>query len=138
MGQILTAIQAVEDRFNKNGYHYPYVFLNDEPFSQNFIDATSALISSNASYGKLFLLPTCYTTSYGDLGLVPTDHWVEPSWIDEEKAAASRAVLEEKQVLYAGSVSYRRMCRYQSGFFFRHDLLKDYDWCKLAFSFPLW
>lgn len=30
------AIRQLEDRFN-NRYHYPWVFLNDEPFDENFI-----------------------------------------------------------------------------------------------------
>ena len=29
------SIREIEDRFNRN-YHYPYVFLNDEPFSDEF------------------------------------------------------------------------------------------------------
>jgi len=73
----------VEDRFNKNGYHYPYVFLNDEPFSKEFIESTSSLVSGNTSYG-----------------IIPKSHWEEPEWIDEERAAASRAVLEEKKVCH--------------------------------------
>ena len=32
----IRAIKSIEDRFNRN-YGYPYVFLNDEPFSINFI-----------------------------------------------------------------------------------------------------
>jgi alpha 1,2-mannosyltransferase len=29
-------------------------------------------------------------------------------------------------VLYGGSVSYRNMCRFNSGFFYRHELLQSY------------
>lgn len=32
---VVEAIQSMEDRFNKR-FKYPYVFLNDEPFSDEF------------------------------------------------------------------------------------------------------
>ncbi len=31
------SIQALEDRFNHK-YHYPWIFLNDVPFDQTFIE----------------------------------------------------------------------------------------------------
>lgn len=34
------AVRQMEDRFN-NRYHYPWVFLNDEPFSEEFIQCVS-------------------------------------------------------------------------------------------------
>jgi len=47
---------------------------------------------------------------------------------------------------YAGSVPYRKMCRYNSGFFYEHELLSTYDYywrvepnvkfCKSFSSFP--
>lgn len=33
-----------------------------------------------------------------------------------------------KKVIYGHSVPYRNMCRFNSGFFFRHPLLADYDY----------
>jgi alpha 1,2-mannosyltransferase len=32
---VVASIQSMEDRFNKK-YHYPWVFLNDEPFTEEF------------------------------------------------------------------------------------------------------
>lgn len=61
-------------------------------------------------------------------GLVPQEHWLEPAWIDQERAAESRKKMKEAKVIYGGNEAYRRMCRYQSGFFFRHELLQQYDW----------
>ena len=60
--------------------------------------------------------------------MVPHEHWSIPNWIDEEKAKRAREDMEARQIIYGGSLSYRHMCRFQSGFFFRHELLKDYDW----------
>lgn len=67
----------------------------------------NALISSTASYG--FIEP---------------EDWEEPSWIDKEKAEQER---ENADYLYGHSQSYRRMCRYQSGGFYRHPLMQSYD-----------
>ena len=91
---------------------YPYVFLNDKPFDERFIKMTSGITSGKTSYG-----------------LVPAEHWGKhPSWIDEDKAKLAREDMAKNNVIYGDSVPYREMCRYQSGFFFRHELLKDYDW----------
>ncbi|KAG8901133.1 alpha 1,2-mannosyltransferase 2.4.1 [Tulasnella sp. 403] len=107
---VLESIKQNEDRFNKR-YGYPYVFLNEEPFSADFIKYTSEVVSTQTSYG-----------------LIPHDHWYQPKWIDEEKASAARKMMEQKQVIYGGSLPYRNMCRFNSGFFFRHELLQKYDY----------
>lgn len=48
---IARSIRQIEDRFNRN-YHYPWVFLNDVPFTDEFIQVTSALTSGKAKYGN--------------------------------------------------------------------------------------
>ncbi|KAG8990007.1 alpha 1,2-mannosyltransferase 2.4.1 [Tulasnella sp. 427] len=107
---VLESIKQNEDRFNKR-YGYPYVFLNEEPFSADFIKYTTEVVSTKTEYG-----------------LIPHDHWFQPKWIDEERAKAARKKMVDKQVIYGGSVPYRNMCRFNSGFFFRHDLLQKYDY----------
>ncbi|KAL1957295.1 hypothetical protein VTO42DRAFT_6201 [Malbranchea cinnamomea] len=105
---IAQSIKQVEDRFNRN-YHYDWVFLNDREFDEDFKAVTSAMVSGNTYYGR-----------------VPRDHWSFPSWIDPKRAAAARQ--EMKKLRYGSSTSYRHMCRYQSGFFFRHPLMLKYDY----------
>jgi alpha 1,2-mannosyltransferase len=48
--EIVKSIRRVEDRFNRN-YHYPWVFLNDVPFTEEFIEITSRMVSGETSYG---------------------------------------------------------------------------------------
>lgn len=48
--EIVKSIQQIEDRFNRH-YHYPWIFLNEVPFTQEFIDVTSKLISGETEYG---------------------------------------------------------------------------------------
>lgn len=70
------------------------------------------------------------TRSEVRFGLVPKEQWSYPEWISESMAATSRKSMREKnpQLPYADSESYRHMCRYQSGFFFRHELTLDLDY----------
>ena len=50
-----------------------------------------------------------------EFGLIPRDHWFQPDSIDEAKAKESRDKMVEKNIIYGGSVSYRNMCRFNSG-----------------------
>ncbi|KAI9803344.1 MAG: alpha 1,2-mannosyltransferase 2.4.1 [Piccolia ochrophora] len=107
---IARSIRQVEDRFNRN-YHYDWVFLNDKPFDETFIKVTKSLISGNVKYGE-----------------IPKEHWSFPDFVDQDRAAKVRKEMKEKKIIYGDSVSYRHMCRYESGFFFRHPLMLDYEW----------
>ncbi|KAF9583750.1 hypothetical protein BGW38_008662 [Lunasporangiospora selenospora] len=102
------AIRQIEDRFNHR-YGYPYVFLNEKPFSEMFKDSLRAISKSEMKFG-----------------LIPTEHWSYPSWISKERAAEARKSM--KKIIYGWSQSYRHMCRYQSGFFFQHELMLPYDY----------
>ena len=108
--EISKSIRHVEDRFNKK-YGYDWVFLNDQEFDDQFKKVTTALISGKTHYG-----------------LIPKDHWSFPDFIDQNKAADVRKDMANRKIIYGDSVSYRHMCRYESGFFFRHDLMKNYEW----------
>ena len=107
---IVESIRQVEDRFNRH-YHYDWVFLNDKEFDENFKKVTTALISGRTRYGK-----------------VPQEHWSFPEWIDQEKARKVREDMAERKIIYGDSTSYRHMCRFESGFFFRQELMQEYEW----------
>ena len=42
-----------------------------------------------------------------------------PEWIDQYKAKKVREDMAQRKIIYGDSVSYRHMCRFESGFFFR-------------------
>jgi len=107
---LLESIKQIEDRFNRK-FQYPYVFLNEEPFSEDFKKLTQALTSAPCQYGA-----------------IPREQWHQPDWIDESKATAARMKMIQNKVIYGHSVPYRNMCRYNSGFFFKHPLLAEYDY----------
>ncbi|KAK4058640.1 hypothetical protein OIO90_000084 [Microbotryomycetes sp. JL221] len=112
--ELLPSIRQVEDRFNKR-YHYPWIFLNEQPFSEEFKRHTSGLTSGEAKYG-----------------LIPEEHWPPgnsmPDFVDETKAWELINEMGKKPIPYAGSLPYRKMCRYQSGYFWRHPLLDDIEY----------
>ena len=108
--EIARSIRQVEDRFNRR-YNYDWVFLNDADFDDTFKSVTTALTSGHAKYGK-----------------IGTEHWGFPDFIDQDKAQKVREDMHERKIIYGDSVSYRHMCRYESGFFFRHPLMLDYEW----------
>lgn len=99
-----------EARFNHK-FGYPYVFLNDEPFSVDFRHKITALVGDGAQFGT-----------------VPREHWGLPTWINSTRAEEARRTMAASGVIYGGSLSYRHMCRYFSGFFYDHPLLRDYDY----------
>ncbi|KAJ1834504.1 hypothetical protein IWW55_005559 [Coemansia sp. RSA 2706] len=104
------AMRQIEDRFNAR-FNYPYVFLNDVPFTDEFMAETAAMTRANVSFGT-----------------IPHEHWSYPSWINQTRARESRQRLHAQGVFYALSESYRHMCRFNSGFFFRHPLVQDLDY----------
>jgi alpha 1,2-mannosyltransferase len=101
--QFAKTMKQFEYVFNHN-YNYPYILLNDEEFSSEFKETIVK-----------------YTSSKVEFGLIPREEWSVPEWIDKSKLQIS---LENMPF----SVSYRHMCRYFSGFFFRHNLTLKYDY----------
>ncbi|KAJ2387611.1 hypothetical protein GGI23_006237, partial [Coemansia sp. RSA 2559] len=102
-------VRQLEDQFNKR-HHYPYVFLNNEPFTEEFKQAMEWATTGDCHFG-----------------LVPYEHWSMPPWVDRVRARRAMSMMVDK-VPYGGSESYRKMCRFESGFFFRHPLLDNFDY----------
>ncbi|PVV03230.1 hypothetical protein BB560_002303 [Smittium megazygosporum] len=103
------SIRQLEDRFNRK-YHYPYIFLNDVPFTEEFKRGVQDLASSNVTFGTL-----------------DSESWGYPPWVDKQKA---KDIWEKADYMHSKSESYRFMCRFQSGYVFRHPLVQqlDYYW----------
>ncbi|KAJ7276567.1 glycolipid 2-alpha-mannosyltransferase-domain-containing protein [Mycena rebaudengoi] len=110
MDNTVRSMRRMEDRFNTRR-HYPYVLLNDEPFTEEFMRRTRVIASGGIEFGTIDPL-----------------HWKQPDWIDEERAKAGRDQMVVDNIIYGGSVSSRNMCRFNSGFFFRHPLVQKYRW----------
>ncbi|KAJ2963764.1 hypothetical protein NQZ79_g1324 [Umbelopsis isabellina] len=99
---LLSSMRQNEENFNRK-YNYPYVILNDEPFTDEFMQVIGNVTQAEVKFGTI-------------------DHsmWGYPEWIDQEKAAKDRENLKAKGAPYGGSESYRHMCR--------HPLAMEYDY----------
>ncbi|KAI9796586.1 MAG: hypothetical protein M1825_000603, partial [Sarcosagium campestre] len=61
----MQSMRQLEFHWNRE-YQYPWIFFNDEPFSDEFKMATQNLTSAPCYYEVL-----------------PPEHWSLPDWIDE-------------------------------------------------------
>ena len=104
------SLGSLQKNFNDQ-FDYPFVFLNDSEFTDEFKSAVTAMTRSKVEFG-----------------LIPKEHWSYPSNIDKDKAERKRKEMIKSDVIYGGSESYRFMCRYFSGFFYKHELLQKYEW----------
>ncbi|ORE04600.1 glycosyl transferase [Rhizopus microsporus var. microsporus] len=107
---IIPTMRQIEDTFNKK-YNYPYVFLNNEPFTPEFMDKVRSSTNSDVLFGE-----------------IDQSMWGYPDHINQTYAAERRKEMEMQGVPYGSSESYRHMCRFQSGFFFRHPLLDQFNY----------
>ncbi|KXN65528.1 glycosyltransferase family 15 protein [Conidiobolus coronatus NRRL 28638] len=104
---ILESMESLEQRFNSK-FNYPYIFLNEQNFTQEF-----KLSVANA------------TKSEVKFGTIPLHQWKIPNWIDQPKMRAGWENLEYPNF---NSIPYRHMCRFYSGFFYQHPLVRDLDY----------
>lgn len=104
------AIASLERNFNR-WYHYPVLFLNNEPWDESFKIAMANVTSGSITFE-----------------VVPKHMWSFPDWIDEDAARRSIAAQAERGIVHAGEESYHHMCRFYSGFFYDHPALQKYKW----------
>lgn len=110
LDDLLMTMKDVESTFNSK-FSYPWTFINDKPFTEEFKKKTKALASAEVHYET-----------------IPTEHWIEPSWIEPELQKASAEFLKYEGVQYASMESYHRMCRWNSGMFVHHPFLENFRW----------
>lgn len=107
---MIQSIKSVERHFNR-WFNYPYVFLNDGDFEQEFKDTV-----------------TNYTSSQVEFGKINATMWGYPDWVDHEVAREGIRKQGDAAIMYGGMESYHHMCRFYSGFFYKHPLLDKYKW----------
>ncbi|CAI6332765.1 unnamed protein product [Periconia digitata] len=107
---VIQSIKSIERHFNR-WFHYPYVFLNDGDFNQTFIDTVENYTSAAVEWGK-----------------ITPDMWGFPDWVDPAVAKEGIRKQGDAAIMYGGMESYHHMCRFYSGFFYKHELLQKYEW----------
>jgi mannosyltransferase len=93
----LHTVKSIERHFNR-WFHYPIVFLNNEPWSDEFIEAMNETASGEVRFEVL-----------------TEEEWSFPKGMDVEKTKESIAEQGRAGILYAGKETYHHMCRFFSG-----------------------
>ncbi|KAF2095802.1 glycosyltransferase family 15 protein [Rhizodiscina lignyota] len=109
---MLMSMRDLERTFNSK-FNYPWLFLNDKPFTQDFMDAIRKETKAEVRFEQ-----------------VPKEHWEVPPWINNDLYLESVQLLLSQNVQYMSKVSYHQMCRWNSGFFYKHPALLNtrYYW----------
>lgn len=95
---VIQSLKSIERHFNR-WYHYPYVFLNDGVFSEEFKNTVQNYTSGSVEFGK-----------------IDPSMWGFPDWVDHDEAAESIAKQGDAAIMYGGMASYHHMCRFYSGY----------------------
>ena len=98
------SVRSVQRQFNRH-FGYPWVFLNDERWSDEFMERVWEAIDEDNGAGAKAAFNT-----------IPKDMWGYPDWIDRGKAKHEMKSMEEQGISYAGKESYHHMCRFNSGY----------------------
>ncbi|KAJ2159443.1 hypothetical protein GGH15_005061 [Coemansia sp. RSA 562] len=101
-----STIRQIEDRFNAR-HNYPYIFVNDVEFTEEFKRGVRDLTQAHVHFG-----------------ILDEESWKVPEWINRERY---EHVKSTAQYPHGEKDSYRKMCRFQSGYLHRHPLLADLD-----------
>ncbi|KAI9886986.1 MAG: hypothetical protein M1823_001202 [Watsoniomyces obsoletus] len=109
---ILQSMRDLERTWNHK-FNYPWLFINDVEFTAEFKKRTQAETKAKCRYET-----------------IPKEDWEMPGWINPSLYQESTKVLKENNVQYSDMLSYHQMCRWNSGFFYRHPALLDmkYYW----------
>ncbi|SCV05380.1 LANO_0H06216g1_1 [Lachancea nothofagi CBS 11611] len=108
---VLSTIHSIERHFNQ-WYQYPYVFINDESFTDEFVRQVKAATRAEIRFGVL-----------SDL------EWEFPPDV-REKLVFKESIENQgdRGIMYGSLESYHKMCRFYSGAFYKHPLVAQYEW----------
>lgn len=107
---VLESMQSFERHFNR-WFNYPYVFLNDERFDKEFRSRVRKATNAKVQFG-----------------VISERDWNFPEWASEEVVSSAIAKQGDRGIMYGNEQPYHRMCRFYSGKFYNHHLLRNYDW----------
>lgn len=111
---VILSMRSLERRFNQ-WFNYPWIFLNDEPFTEEFKTRVAEVASGEYKFG-----------------VIPKDEWSfrEQSPTNENHLFFEEAIENQgdRGIMYGNMQSYHSMCRFYSGYFFNHPLVEQLDW----------
>lgn len=123
---IVQSMRQLEYHWNHK-YQYPWIFFNEQPFSETFKVRSRTRFGSQEQELTFQHITSNLTNAPCFYEVVPPEHWNTPDWIDEERYMDSLEHLDMIGVGKGWMPSYRNMCRWNSGFFYKHPRLADFD-----------
>ena len=109
---VLNSIQSMERHFNQ-WYNYPWIFLNNDEFTEEF---------------KAAVLQHTHSDSDIQFGKIDAQDWDFPNDVDQDELYEWIELQGDRKILYGNMVSYHKMCRFYLGKFYQHPLVKKLDW----------
>lgn len=94
--EAIDALTSFESQFNHR-FHYPVVFLNNEPWTNEFKQGVSTIVSGQVIFDT-----------------ISADMWGYPDHVDQEGARAHIKEQGDRGIIHAGQESYHHMCRFYS------------------------
>lgn len=110
IADVISSVQQLEEQFNGQ-FKYPYTFLNDEEFSDQFKDELIRLLPKGRKI---------------NFGKIASELWDMPDSIDRDIFKTKMEELGGIQDVE--KVSYHNMCRFYSKTFYHHPLLQEYKY----------
>ncbi|OBA18068.1 glycosyl transferase [Metschnikowia bicuspidata var. bicuspidata NRRL YB-4993] len=107
---VVSSMKSMERHFNQ-WFNYPWVFLNDVEFDEHFKEEVRK-----------------HTKADVEFGLVQPEHWNFPADIDREELDEWIESQGDRTIMYGNMESYHKMCRFYSGHFYDHPLVRKREW----------
>ncbi|RCK62723.1 putative mannosyltransferase KTR5 [Candida viswanathii] len=107
---VVKSMASMERHFNQ-WFKYPWVFLNEQEFTDEFKATVRERASGEVEFGR-----------------IGAEHWEFPDSVDPVEFQESIDGQGDRGVMYGNVASYHKMCRFYSGFFFKHELVAKRDW----------
>ncbi|CAI4050241.1 hypothetical protein SKDZ_14G2920 [Saccharomyces kudriavzevii ZP591] len=109
---VIKTIHSIEEHFNQ-WFHYPYVFLNDQPFEEHFkAKVLDAAMGAHVEFGTIDEISWNFPSNVKDS-------------FEFHNAIENQG---DRSVLYGSMESYHKMCRFYSGLFYKHPLVQKFEW----------
>ncbi|KAK3496337.1 nucleotide-diphospho-sugar transferase [Neurospora crassa] len=108
-------VANIERQFNR-WFHYPIMFLNDAPWSEEFKNVLSKAVTNGTEVR---------------FEVIEKGKWGFPEGMNEKEKTKARLQMKkqgERGVGYGDMESYHHMCRFYSGEFYNLEALRPYKW----------
>ncbi|KAH3676208.1 hypothetical protein WICPIJ_009168 [Wickerhamomyces pijperi] len=105
---VVKSMRNLERHFNQ-WYQYPWTLLNDDEFSDEFKEAVQQVTNAKVEFGR-----------------IPSELWDFPAGLKDKYENVQ--LQGDRGIMYGSMESYHKMCRFYSGLFYKHPLVRKYEW----------